>query len=528
MRVRSQRQPAREESSARGDYSGGKEDLAFMSQRRRTRRSWLKSTGVGGLTLGAGAFLSGRSAVPGRAGPIDVGSRRQLFLDDYWFDRSWNTRLTLHRPIPREVALESDRPWEEEGIHYSSVVHSDGRYQMCYRAGRQTCYAESGDGVRWIKPNLGLYSFQGSGNNNILGGAELHNASQILDPNEPPGSPGRYKMIASSGGLRGYVSPDGIGWKPVRETPLVTSGPFDSHNTLLWDDERGLYVIYMRGVDTSTGGPVMWDPEGRRYVHNRPEVDKSRFRGGRRAIRRCESQDFLHWSEPEMVLARDLKDPANLHHYTNAAVNYFRAARSFLMFPMVFYVRDDKSLAYQTGLSDVQLASSRDGVHWLRPLRKPFLSPGPDQRNWVDRNPIMGQGVVPTGRDEISMYYTELYRSPECRLRRCSLRNDGFVSVDGPYEGWGEFTTRPIVFSGSRLGLNYSTSGGGGLRVELQDETGAPLPGVGMKDCPRIAGDRTGGIVRWEPRADLSRFAGRPVRLRIRLRDAHLYAFRFH
>ena len=49
-----------------------------------------------------------------------------------------------------------------------------------------------------------------------------------------------------------------------------------------------------------------------------------------------------------------------------------------------------------------------------------------------------------------------------------------------------------------------------------------------MKDCPRIAGDRTGGIVRWEPQADLSRFAGRPVRLRIRLRDAHLYAFRFH
>ena len=499
-----------------------------MSQHRRTRRSWLKSTGVGGLTLGAGTFLPGRSAVPDRAGPIDVGSRRQLFLDDYWFDRTWNIRLTLHRPLPRETALESDRPWEAEGIHYSSVVHSGGRYQMCYRAGRRTCYAESSDGVRWRKPNLGLHSFQGSRNNNILGGAELHNASQILDPNEPPGSPGRYKMIASSGGLRGYASPDGIGWNPVREAPLVTSGPFDSHNTLLWDDEHRRYVIYMRGVDTSTGGPVMWDPEGRRYVHNRPEVDKSRFRGGRRAIRRCESQDFLHWSEPEMVLARDLKDPANLHHYTNAAVNYFRAARSFLMFPMVFYVRDDKSLEYQTGLSDVQLASSRDGVHWLRPLRKPFLSPGPDPRNWVDRNPIMGQGVVPTGRDEISMYYTELYRSPECRLRRCSLRNDGFVSVEGPYEGWGEFTTRPIVFRGGRLELNYSTSAGGGLRVELQDETGAPLPGVGMKDCPRIAGDRTGGIVRWEPQADLSRFAGRPVRLRIRLRDAHLYAFRFH
>ncbi len=198
------------------------------------------------------------------------------------------------------------------------------------------------------------------------------------------------------------------------------------------------------------------------------------------------------------------------------------------MFPMVFYVSDDRSLGHQTGLSDIQLATSRDGVHWRRPFRKPFQSPGLDERNWVDRNPIMGQGVVPTGPNEISMYFTELYRSPECRLRRCTLRSDGFVSVEGPYEGWGEFTTRPVVFAGSRLELNYSTSGGGGLRVELQDETGAPLPGAGMKDCPRIVGDRTGGDVRWDPQADLSRWAGRPVRLRVRLRDAHLYAFRFH
>lgn len=63
------------------------------------------------------------------------------------------------------------------------------------------------------------------------------------------------------------------------------------------------------------------------------------------------------------------------------------------------------------------------------------------------------------------------------------------MPVEGPYGGWGEFKTRPIIFRGSRLELNYSTSAGGGLRVELQDETGAPLPGVGMKDCTRIVGD---------------------------------------
>ena len=81
-----------------------------MSQHRRTRRSWLKSTVGGGLALGAGGSLLGRSAVPDRAGPIDVGSRRQLFLDDFWFDSSRDIQLALHRPVPRETALESDRP----------------------------------------------------------------------------------------------------------------------------------------------------------------------------------------------------------------------------------------------------------------------------------------------------------------------------------------------------------------------------------------------------------------------------------
>ena len=97
----------------------------------------------------------------------------------------------------------------------------------------------------------------------------------------------------------------------------------------------------------------------------------------------------------------------------------------------------------------------------------------------------------------------------------------------GPRKGDSRFLP-VLAHAGSRLELNYRTSGGGGLQVELQDETGAPVKGLGMKDCPRIIGDRTGKIVRWDPAADLSHWAGRPVRLRMRLRDAHLYAFRFH
>jgi hypothetical protein len=194
---------------------------------------------------------------------------------------------------------------------------------------------------------------------------------------------------------------------------------------------------------------------------------------------------------------------------------------------MVLYVSDDRSRGYQVGYSDVQFASSADGVHWQRLFRQPVLTPGLDERNWVDRNPIIGHGMVTTGPNEVSMYFSELLRSPGSRFRRCSFRTDGFVSVEGPYEGWGEFTTRPFRFAGSRLELNYSTSGGGAIRVELLNEAGRPQEGYRLADCRSIVGDKIDGLVSWKGSDSVSTLAGKTIRLRVQLRDAHLYAFRF-
>ena len=455
-------------------------------------------------------------SLPGQA-VLDVGSERQLFLDEFWFDSRQGIRLTRHRPQPREVSLSCVEPWEGKELHYSSVVRDRGLYRMWYRVAEKeppfpvwTCYAESRDGITWTRRNLGVYSRKGSTRNNIIGDPkDFTNVSVIVDPNQQPGSSARYKMISRVGGVSGFISGDGIRWQPVRTNPLLPpeKGPFDSHNTLLWDDERRRFVIYLRGVDPSVEGP---------------------FKGGRRAIRRTESTDFLHWSEPELVLAADERDPEDLHFYTNAAIKYFRAARAFLMFPMVLYPdRRENEDAPHPGLSDVVFASSRDGVRWDRLFRKPFLSPDLDPDNWVDRNPIMGHGVVPTGPGEMSMYYSELLRSERTRIRRCTLRTDGFVSVQGPDSGFGEFTTRPIRYRGRRLELNYATSGGGSVLVELQDQDGDPLEGLSLEDCTPLVGDKIDGIAKWKGGDDLSRHAGKPVRLRVRIRDAHLYAFRF-
>ena len=470
------------------------------------------------ILFGLVAF-SACSSPPEVREPLDVGSRRQLLLDESWFDKHANVELTLNRPTLRETVVQCDRPWEGKTLHYTTVVDDGGTFRMWYRVAMGdprvdspedtvlTCYAESGDGIIWEKPDLGRYEFEGSTQNNILGPPEdFRNISVLLDPNQESGSSTRYKMISRINGISGHVSPDGIRWTPVATNPLLSNGPFDSHNILLWDDERERYVIYLRGIDPSVPGP---------------------FKGGRRAIRRSESSDFLHWTEPKLVFTPDEQDPPDFHLYTNAAVKYSRAASAFFMFPMILYTDRSYPGAPYPGLSDVRFAYSRDGIHWERSYRGPFLTPGPDERNWLDRNPIVGQGVIQTGPGELSLYYSDLFRERESRIRRATLRTDGFVSVDGPYDGWGEFTTRPLLFQGTELELNYKTSGGGSLQLEIQDAQGGKLEGFQLEDCLPLVGDRIGGKVQWMSNPDLASLSGKPVRLRVRLRDASIYAFRF-
>ena len=452
--------------------------------------------------------------------PINVGSQRQLFIDDTWFDSRQGVELKMHQPTVREVAIPNDRPWELGGMHYSTVLRDGDRFKMWYRSDpgvdsnrdivSLSCYAESDDGVVWEKPSLGLLEVYGSTENNVIYPPDDDpsiNPSVIVDSRAPAAE--RYKMVnRGRGDLRGYTSPDGLRWTPLESNPIQTEGPFDSHNVLVWNDARERYVVYMRGVSESVAGT---------------------FKGGHRSIRRSESADFRTWTRPETVVESDEDDPSDFHFYTNAAVKYARAANAFFMFPMVLHSERQYPGAPQIGLADIQFMSSRDGVSWDRRFREAFMRPGRDERNWVDRNPIMGAGILETGPDELSLYFAELLRAGlnKTRIRRCTIRTDGFVSAHAGYVGWSEFTTPPLTFAGGSLAMNYSTSGGGSILVELQDESGEPLPGFALDDCDVVFGDKIEAPVSWGGNVDVSGLRGRPVRVRVRMRDADLFAFRF-
>jgi hypothetical protein len=91
----------------------------------------------------------------------------------------------------------------------------------------------------------------------------------------------------------------------------------------------------------------------------------------------------------------------------------------------------------------------------------------------------------------------------------------------------GRMLTRPVVFKGSRLVLNVSTAASGSVSCEICDVGGVAIDGFAGKDCVPIVGNRIEYPVSWKKAGDVSRLAGRPVRLRFTLQDADLFALRF-
>jgi hypothetical protein len=170
--------------------------------------------------------------------------------------------------------------------------------------------------------------------------------------------------------------------------------------------------------------------------------------------------------------------------------------------------------------------SSRDGLHWDRPFLEAWVRPGPDPMNWTDRNTMTAYGIIETCPDEWSMYVSEHYRHPDNRLRRITLRKQGFASMHADAKG-GEFVTKPLTFTGKKLLLNYATSAAGSLQIEVQDDQGKALPGFALADMPALYGDELEATAQWKTGTDLSSLAGKTIQLRIAMKDADLFALRF-
>lgn len=451
---------------------------------------------------------------------IHIAGRRELFVDGYLIAQLQRARLKLHPPQPREIVLKFDQPWEGSYSGYATILHTGDVFRLYYRGmpiakhtldTEVTCVAESRDGIEWTRPKLGLFEVQGTKDNNVVLARHrgCHNFAPFVDvnPHAPAGQ--RYKALGGTGapGLIAFTSPDGIHWKQLQPEPVITKGAFDSQNNAFWSVSEGQYVCYFRV-----------------------------FREGKRWIARTTSRDFVHWSEPVDL---ELDGKPRQHLYTNQIGPYVRAPQIYLGLPTRFFPgrrvvteQEARQLGtpaewgYAGDCTDVLLCSARRGAELRRTFLEAFIRPGLDLRNWTSRANYAARGIVETADAELSLYVIHNGGYATSHLRRYTLRPDGFVSVHGPYSG-GEMITRPLVFSGNRLTINYATSAAGGLKVEIQTPDGRPVDGFALGDCPEIIGDRIEHTVCWKGEENVGRLGGRPVRLRFVLHDADLYSIRF-
>ncbi len=478
---------------------------------------------------------------------IAIGSRRELFVDNHLIESLDGAQRKLHHPVPREIAIINDAPWEGAGSGYHSIIRDGDLYRMYYRGsaigvvngtlrkGRQVyCYAESCDGIHYTKPPLGLHEYNGSKQNNIVWtGVGTHNLAPFLDTHPDCPSESRFKALAGTaheGGLFAFHSPDGIHWSLLQDDPVVTEGAFDSQNLAFWDSAAGKYRAYFRTFTEGVTTGKVWKPSGHR------------------SIRTASSSDFLTWGDEADLTYED--SPFE-HLYTNQIAPYYRAPHILIGFPTRYVERgwspsmrelpdlehrEQRSLAhlrFGTSLTEGLLMASRDGVHFDR-WNEAFLPPGPERtdtwnygHNYIAWRVVETKSSLPGAPNELSLYASEgAWTGDSNAMRRYTLRLDGFVSVSAGWKG-GEMITRPLRFRGSRLSINIATSAAGSLRVEIQNAGGEALPGFSLKDCPEIFGDSLNRTVQWNQGSDVSQLAGRTVCLRFELKDADFYSFRF-
>ena len=478
------------------------------------------------------AFASGADA------PITIGQRRELFVDHFLIEKLSGTHLQLHAPRDEGIALKFDKPWEGLFSGYATIVTlDDGRLRAYYRGkavankdGSEeelTCCAESADGRVWTKPELDIFEVMGTRKNNaVLMSAQTatHNFCPFRDdrPGVPAGE--RFKALGGTmegGGLTAWKSPDGYRWQKMAADPVITKAMvpykymFDSQNVPFWSAAEGKYLAYYR----------VFEKDIRRIV-------------------RSESADFLKWSPPVLMEYRNPEVEAPIEHlYTNQTHPYFRAPHLYVAIAARFMpgrrvLTDEQAAAikvnpgYFKDTSDAIFMTTRpaEGAAHLgfydRTFLEGFIRGGIGAQNWVSRTNYPALNVVPTGASEMSVFVNQDYAQPTAHLRRYSMRLDGFASLRTGYAG-GHAVTRPLVFSGRELSLNFSTSAAGGVKVGFEDADGKASSGFSVEDCVTQIGNELDRKVTWKSGTDVSSLAGKPVRLRFSMKDADIFSFEF-
>lgn len=459
---------------------------------------------------------------------IDVSRGRQLFVDDFLLDHDCvDMTRVYHKPdkYTNNPVLFPQSPEEtcpdfpacaiakSGGVWYDDA---DSLFKMWYMTGYlgYAALAVSEDGVHWQRPALDVVP----GTNLILP-KQMHpdSGSVIIDhftddPNQ------RYKMLLREpnppevGCFPGIllVSGDGVHWREVGRT-----GDMDDRSTMYFDPFTGNWVQSIR----------IWDRDSKRcrYFNQHPDFVKSGI---------WTRQSINPWLRADNL---DTGTYCRAQLYNFDAIAYESVMIGFHQ----ILQGPPNHIGEKTGLpkcTELFLSTSRDGYHYYRPDRTPFIGARREYGSWEYGYVESSAGMCLIVGDELWFYYSALAGMPE-RITQdwrvngtygngavglAKLRRDGFASMRAMYDGE-VVQTRQLKFTGSKLFINANTSGAL-LTVAVLDEKGNALPGLSHHDCIGYHGNSTCTQIHWKSR-DLSELGDQKVRLQFKFSRGDLYAF---
>ena len=472
---------------------------------------------------------------------IDIASNKQLFVDNYLIESLRNARQVMSpaEKVAHNPVIRPEHPWEGNYLALSHVIfdekdqifkmwYSSSSYKAYRRADGElvtegpsdydphiVCLATSEDGFHWQKPVLELVEFEGSKENNILP-QESFMPYMFQDLHEVDPAR-RYKGLIRKGttetpGMQFdlYYSPDAFQWTPYENNPVVDTSPrvgrWGPTVFMGWDPIRQVYAVHLENC-----------------LHRRCPL-------GKRLIGRAESPDMIHWSDPETILLPDEQDSPDTEFYDMPVIAY-----EGLYVGLLWIFRTNNTTHHP------ELVFSRDGIHYERNYRAPFIPRGP--KGLFDSSCVYASAPIVHG-DHILTYYAGVnWRSYETlvELGDKGLGTvglavsplDGFVAVEGAKRDFSQMVTRSFSFSGRQLHLNVRSHLTDGLRtdcdvrVEILTPNHEPLPGFGFKDADPITTSGYAQVASWNGQSDLSELTGKIIKLRFYFRNAKLYAFQF-
>ena len=466
--------------------------------------------------------------------PIDLG--RQLFVDDFLIESTNGVVRAFGKPVKYEG---NPVMWRQTKAEMSAqapgCAMSGGgvwwdptrrKFRMWYMSGfaGRISYAESPDGVNWERPPVGP-----NGDNVVLPN-QASDTFSVFPGYDTDAPYANWRICISPGGnptrSAEYVSSDGVRWRFLRRT-----GQHGDCTTMFHNPFIGKWIWSLR---------ASWRHRSRIYHSHRDFYDGADWHFPLRAHTNtvdcalwlaCDNQDL-----PRTM--GDGKTYTNSQLYNVDAVPYESIMVSLFKI-LCGYENDIAARAGMPKTTSIHFAYSRDGFHFTRPDRTPAI----DESGW-------GSGAWDSGyvgnisscfaiKDERLWFYYVGARGdgtkndpPRCVYANgmhwnfsvgvATLRRDGFAGMVA--DGRGELVTRPVTFSGAHFFVNADARFGE-VAAEVLDEKGEPYPGYSAADCKALAmEDSTKHAITWTG-GDLSRFAGKPVRFRFRMKVATLFSF---